>query len=119
MAADTQPTAVNGNHGAHQLYGQAESFQTSQSSNASTGTAVASAFPNEALVASAVTPSESTGATEGGKTPSKDEVGWYFVESYYTTMGKNPDTLYVRYPLGIFGKCSCDQVMAHPSSALL
>ncbi len=119
MAADTQPETVNGNYVAHPPYGHAPSFQTSQSSNASTGTAVASAFPNEAQVASAVTPSESNGAAEGGKTPSKDEVGWYFVESYYTTMSKNPDTLYVRYPPGSLGKRSCDQVIAHSSSALL
>ena len=26
---------------------------------------------------------------------SKDEVGWYFVEQYYTTMSKNPEKLYV------------------------
>lgn len=27
---------------------------------------------------------------------SKDEVGWYFVEQYYTTLSKNPDKLHVR-----------------------
>lgn len=25
----------------------------------------------------------------------KDEVGWYFVEQYYTTLSKSPDRLYV------------------------
>jgi hypothetical protein len=25
----------------------------------------------------------------------KDEVGWYFVEQYYTTLSKSPDKLYV------------------------
>jgi len=25
----------------------------------------------------------------------KDEVGWYFVEQYYTTLSKNPNQLYV------------------------
>lgn len=25
----------------------------------------------------------------------KDEVGWYFVEQYYTTLSKTPDRLYV------------------------
>lgn len=104
MAADPQPKAVNGNYGGHQLYGQAEPFQTSQSSNISTVTATTSAFPNEALVSSTVAPSEPTGATEGSKPPSKDEVGWYFVESYYTTMSKNPDTLYVRHPLDNLGE---------------
>lgn len=28
-------------------------------------------------------------------TPSKDEVGWYFVQQYYTTLSKNPDKLHV------------------------
>ena len=26
----------------------------------------------------------------------KDEVGWYFVEQYYTTLSRSPDRLYVR-----------------------
>lgn len=25
----------------------------------------------------------------------KDEVGWYFVEQYYTTLSRTPDKLYV------------------------
>ena len=27
----------------------------------------------------------------------KDEVGWYFVEQYYTTLSKSPEKLYVRW----------------------
>ncbi|KAJ4345184.1 hypothetical protein N0V95_005861, partial [Ascochyta clinopodiicola] len=27
----------------------------------------------------------------------KDEVGWYFVEQYYTTLSKSPDRLYLFY----------------------
>lgn len=27
---------------------------------------------------------------------SKDEVGWYFVEQYYTTLSKSPEKLHVR-----------------------
>jgi len=27
----------------------------------------------------------------------KDEVGWYFVEQYYTTLNKTPDRLHVSY----------------------
>src|ERR1700761_6556656 len=27
--------------------------------------------------------------------PSPEEVGWYFVESYYNTMSKHPDRLYL------------------------
>jgi hypothetical protein len=26
---------------------------------------------------------------------SKDEVGWYFVEQYYTTLSKSPDRIHV------------------------
>lgn len=29
--------------------------------------------------------------------PSKEEVAWYFVESYYTTMSRTPEKLYVCY----------------------
>jgi hypothetical protein len=29
----------------------------------------------------------------------KDEVGWYFVEQYYTTLSKSPDRLYVSHIL--------------------
>lgn len=30
-------------------------------------------------------------------TPSKDEIGWYFVESYYTTLSKTPEKLHVSF----------------------
>lgn len=30
---------------------------------------------------------------------SKDEVGWYFVEQYYTTLSKSPEKLHVRHTL--------------------
>lgn len=29
----------------------------------------------------------------------KDEVGWYFVEQYYTTLSRSPDKLYVSQSL--------------------
>ena len=29
----------------------------------------------------------------------KDEVGWYFVEQYYTTLSKSPERLYVSPPM--------------------
>lgn len=120
MAADTQPKAVNGNYGAHHPYAQAEPFQPSQSSNASTSTAVASTFGDEASVATAAVPSESTGAGEANKPPSKDEVGWYFVESYYTTLSKNPETLYVSHlSRGVCRIPSCDNVAANILLALL
>jgi hypothetical protein len=38
-----------------------------------------------------------TAHTEQGQSPEvpKDEVGWYFVEQYYTTLNKTPDRLHV------------------------
>ncbi|KAG8156710.1 hypothetical protein KVR01_013501 [Diaporthe batatas] len=39
----------------------------------------------------------STSNTAADSTPSKDEVGWYFVQQYYTTLSKNPDKLHLFY----------------------
>lgn len=34
-------------------------------------------------------------AGAAGNNLSKDEVGWYFVEQYYTTLSKSPEKLHV------------------------
>lgn len=34
-------------------------------------------------------------ADAGNSNLSKDEVGWYFVEQYYTTLSKSPEKLHV------------------------
>ena len=36
-----------------------------------------------------------TGNGSGNGDLSKDEVGWYFVEQYYTTLSKTPEKLHV------------------------
>ncbi|KAJ0139174.1 putative G3BP-like protein, partial [Colletotrichum tanaceti] len=36
-------------------------------------------------------------SSAGNNNLSKDEVGWYFVEQYYTTLSKNPDKLHLFY----------------------
>ncbi|KAI5465530.1 hypothetical protein BGZ63DRAFT_399986 [Mariannaea sp. PMI_226] len=36
-------------------------------------------------------------ATTSGNNISKDEVGWYFVEQYYTTLSKSPEKLHLFY----------------------
>ena len=95
MAADPQPKAINGDYGVHQSYGQADPVQISQSSGGPTGNAPPSAYGDETPIATAAASSESATVTESSKPPSKDEVGWYFVESYYTTLSKSPETLYV------------------------
>lgn len=33
---------------------------------------------------------------------SKDEIGWYFVEQYYTTLSKSPEKLHVRCTISIY-----------------
>ena len=94
MATDSK--AVNGNYGAQYPYGQAEPFVPPQSRNASNGNTPAGISGEDGVITAAPTSSEPTGVGEANKAPSKDEVGWYFVESYYTTLSKNPETLYVR-----------------------
>ena len=95
MATDSK--AVNGSYGAQYPYGQAESFVPPQGLNASNGNTPAGITGEDVAVTSAAISSESTGAGDANKAPSKDEVGWYFVESYYTTLSKNPETLYVSH----------------------
>ncbi|KAK7737053.1 hypothetical protein SLS53_006811 [Cytospora paraplurivora] len=46
---------------------------------------------------SSAAPAEATSASSASNNPSKDEVGWYFVEQYYTTLSKNPAKLHLFY----------------------
>ncbi len=45
--------------------------------------------------AASTSASDSAATANSGGNLSKDEVGWYFVEQYYTTLSKNPDKLHV------------------------
>jgi hypothetical protein len=40
-------------------------------------------------------PTDSATGNASGNDLSKDEVGWYFVEQYYTTLSKSPEKLHV------------------------
>ena len=41
-------------------------------------------------------PAQEIGSSASGQADiPKDEVGWYFVEQYYTTLSKNPEKLHV------------------------
>ncbi|KAH8747702.1 hypothetical protein BGZ57DRAFT_777060 [Hyaloscypha finlandica] len=42
-------------------------------------------------------PTESSTGSASGNDLSKDEVGWYFVEQYYTTLSKSPEKLHLFY----------------------
>jgi hypothetical protein len=48
-----------------------------------------------APAAAAATTDASVSAPAGNSNLSKDEVGWYFVEQYYTTLSKSPEKLHV------------------------
>ncbi|KAK1780944.1 hypothetical protein QBC45DRAFT_83427 [Copromyces sp. CBS 386.78] len=52
------------------------------------------AAPSSTTDASATT---STSSQNQNQTLPKDEVGWYFVEQYYTTLSKNPEKLHLFY----------------------
>lgn len=90
MATEANPATVNGNYGYKDSYGAAEN---------SLATAGASANPTNdtgaASSTSATQGNETSGAAESNGSVSKDEVGWYFVEQYYTTLSRNPEKLHV------------------------
>ena len=93
MATDVSSMPVNGNYAPHQGYGSIEQQQNSYAYGANAGapSQVAPAQPP---------PSSSTPASSAVNQQSdipKDEVGWYFVEQYYTTLSRSPEKLYLFY----------------------
>ncbi|KAK7414912.1 hypothetical protein QQX98_006333, partial [Neonectria punicea] len=50
--------------------------------------------PDQPQTVSLVAASDSSVTTAGNNNLSKDEVGWYFVEQYYTTLSKSPEKLH-------------------------
>ncbi|KAI4149115.1 MAG: hypothetical protein L6R39_002604 [Caloplaca ligustica] len=97
MASDSGTRAINGNYGSTNSYGSAD--QQSSTYGLGAGSA-GSANPSTGAEAPSA-PHASTGAsapsTEGSSSVPKDEVGWYFVEQYYTTLSKNPEKLHLFY----------------------
>lgn len=51
--------------------------------------------PQEQYNASAAAINPAANASASDPDLSKDEVGWYFVEQYYTTLSKSPEKLHV------------------------
>lgn len=97
MASENATKTVNGNYGNHQSYGLTEQSLPSQTSiSSTTGTAATGNFGEESTSVSNTGNSSTTGASEGNASVPKDEVGWYFVEQYYTTLSKTPEKLHVR-----------------------
>ncbi|TKX27391.1 nuclear transport factor 2 domain-containing protein [Elsinoe australis] len=81
MATDVSSLPVNGGHAAH------SGFDGSQA-----GYNTASQSYGQGSISS--TQTQSAGTTS--EIP-KDEVGWYFVEQYYTTLSRSPEKLYLFY----------------------
>ena len=77
MASTESSGPVNGNYAPQQ-------YENSYSTGASNFT------PSQQPTASQ--PAQQAAASE----IPKDEVGWYFVEQYYTTLSKSPERLHVR-----------------------
>lgn len=92
MASDSATKLVNGSYGNQQQYPAAEQHLSSQGV---TNTTAAGAYGGENANPTGTTNNSSSAASEGSGGVPKDEVGWYFVEQYYTTLSKSPEKLHV------------------------
>lgn len=88
-------STFKGTNGYQQPYEQ--QAPTHDSSNVS-GSATSGSFNAESTNIPGAGATASSAASEGNGTVAKDEVGWYFVEQYYTTLSKNPEKLHVSRP---------------------
>ncbi|KAL8941201.1 MAG: hypothetical protein Q9211_001915 [Gyalolechia sp. 1 TL-2023] len=95
MASDAAARPVNGNYGSMNAYSSGDQQLSSH--------ATAAGAPNSGLAGSdalggpQASASASATSAEGSASVPKDEVGWYFVEQYYTTLSKNPEKLHLFY----------------------
>lgn len=90
MTAEATPVSVNGNYATH------------PQSNPYTGELNVAPVVNGTPGSSHFGPQHNGAAsTQSAEQPksnvSKDEVGWYFVEQYYTTLSQTPEKLYLFY----------------------
>ena len=96
MATEQTSAPVNGNYGTNQQYGAAEPNLSSQAPNHADAVAPATgSFGAQNANVPSSSGSNTSGANEGNSSIPKDEVGWYFVEQYYTTLSRNPEKLHV------------------------
>lgn len=86
MASESATKALNGNHG-NEPYGAHD--QSASSSNHTTAV-------EDGSNSSTAGHNSASGANDGNAKVPKDEVGWYFVEQYYTTLSKSPEKIHVR-----------------------
>lgn len=82
MASDVPSMPVNGSYTPHGGY---EQNQNGYGPSTTNGQSAYGAAPSTNAATS----------TSGTSDIPKDEVGWYFVEQYYTTLSRSPEKLYV------------------------
>jgi hypothetical protein len=87
--ATAEPTMpVNGNYAHHQAhaYGALDNNYVAAGTN--------STLPSAGSYSAPPANTNPAGNNNAAEIP-KDEVGWYFVEQYYTTLSRTPDKLFV------------------------
>ena len=87
MASESTMKGVNG-------YASQQPYEQQMPTHGSTNTTSGSFNAESSNIPSAGNDT-SSGASEGNSSVPKDEVGWYFVEQYYTTLSKTPEKLHV------------------------
>ena len=92
MATESVNASVNGSYGSQQSYGSAETPTPAHAPGPATD---ATNGTSRSQPVTATAGSDTSGAAESNGNVSKDEVGWYFVEQYYTTLSRNPEKLHV------------------------
>ncbi|KAK5171893.1 uncharacterized protein LTR77_003530 [Saxophila tyrrhenica] len=94
----TEQVPINGNYAPHSGYNGLEQHPNSYAYSAN-GSSSSQATVTQAAPASS-TPAAATSASSAAPNQqdvSKDEVGWFFVEQYYTTLSRSPEKLYLFY----------------------
>ena len=95
MATDSVAASMNGSYGSQQAYGTNEAHPSTQTSNSTAGSATSGTYGAQNGNVPSATNSAPSGTEENSNSVSKDEVGWYFVEQYYTTLSRSPEKLHV------------------------
>ena len=96
MASEVATGSVNGVYGTHPGYPMPDPSQLSSSSRTADNSAPSMGHANEpGDKPSAGHDVPGTAKQEKKPDVPKDEVGWFFVEQYYTTLSKSPEKLHV------------------------
>ncbi|PGH09358.1 hypothetical protein GX51_00801 [Blastomyces parvus] len=91
----TNPALVNGHYHAHHQTNPyaADAYNPS---HAATNSVSSANYNNNQQHNNSPAPAHSAGSEPKNDIP-KDEVGWFFVEQYYTTLSRNPEKLHLFY----------------------